>query len=128
MSLQPLSAAEEMEVAEILDVPLDRGVQLVQVPPATVRTTDDFIRHMQALPAHEQLVAAIPHVRRLHRIVHQILPQPNKGLWEPNLGLDPFILALLTLLGENIDAKQHRLGSADAGSERDEDRGARPSI
>ena len=39
----------------------------------------------------------IPDIPLLHRLVHSLLPPPNRGLWEPLLGLDRLLLSYFAL-------------------------------
>ena len=58
----------------------------------------------------------IPNLREIHRVVHELLPKPNRGLWEPQFNLDPFLLNYMALLYQNNDkqkkAKQENLASS----------------
>jgi hypothetical protein len=93
----------DAEVASILTASLSKSKQSDQV---RATTADEFIGIVRNMPAHEQLVHCVPHVRRLHKVVHHILPKPNRGLWEEQLGLDPFILGYLVMADENRQQMQ----------------------
>lgn len=104
----------DAKIAQILDLPLTTSstasgptANANGVPSASewATTTDEFIRRVQNLPAHEQLAQSMPYLKRLHQVVHHILPQPNQGLWEPELGLDHFVLSYLCLWDENRQRK-----------------------
>ncbi|KAF0853013.1 Type II secretion system (T2SS)-associated protein Gcp13 [Andalucia godoyi] len=82
-----------------------------------ITTTDELIRSLQRLPAHEQVVHLVPYIERLHRIIHHILPRPNKGIWEPALNLDPFILSYLVTMDHNRRLQHHSANQASSSSE-----------
>lgn len=81
-------------------------IQTLQVLP----TAEQFLQDVNAAKTNqEQKNVLIPYLQQLHTIVHQILPKPNKGLWEPDLKLDPFLLTyfgLLELNSQYQDKKQ----------------------
>lgn len=105
---------EEIEIVDILNIDLAEKETATRIPSSSssTSTTDTLLGEVRthltsasALPVHRQLVAALPGIRRLHRIVHHLLPKPNRGLWEPQLRLDPFILSYLALLDLNKRSK-----------------------
>jgi hypothetical protein len=75
---------------------------------------------LQLLPSEDELYNGIndgqlryilPRLDQLHKVVHEILPKPNKGLWEPELKLDPFLLSYIALMYKNYDRKKGKLRS-----------------
>lgn len=73
----------------------------------TLPSSDEFIRRIKELEsneAHERYI--IPYLKELHEVVYEFLPKPNKGLWEPKLGLDHFLLSYYTLAYQNYEYQQ----------------------
>ena len=73
----------------------------------------ELVRALEKLPTTEQFISnmnhhefIIPNLREIHHIIHELLPKPNKGLWEPQFNLDPFILSYMALQYQNRDKKQ----------------------
>ena len=79
--------------------------------------TEQLTRALEALPSADQFMTAlhianqktttekssftVPYLIELHRVVHELLPNPNKGLWEPDLGLDRELLSYFALYYQN---------------------------
>ena len=62
-----------------------------------IPSKDEFIKNLEMKEKSKDVNYILPNLKKLHRIVHEILPKPNKGLWEPGLKLDPFLLTYFTL-------------------------------
>src|SRR3989338_4875363 len=71
---------------------------------------DEFLNRIKELenPTAEAALTryTIPYLKELHEVVHELLPKPNKGLWEPGLNLDHFILSYYTLAYQNYEHQQ----------------------
>ena len=77
----------------------------------------ELIKALERLPTTEQFMTnvkqnniefIIPDLRSIHNVVKELLPKPNKGLWEPQFNLDPFILSYMALLYQNRDKKNQQ--------------------
>jgi hypothetical protein len=84
---------------------VDNLARLLEVLPSP----DEFLNRIKELenPTAEALTRyTIPYLKELHEVVHELLPKPNKGLWEPGLNLDHFILSYYTLAYQNYEYQQ----------------------
>nr|CAG4719729.1 unnamed protein product [Naegleria fowleri] len=98
-------------------------------PPTMISKIDlqnkELIRAMENLPSTHQflsnlsssttpfrsepsstLIQMIPDLIQIHRVVHELLPKPNKGLWEPQFNLDPFLLNYMALFYQQQQQQQ----------------------
>lgn len=70
---------------------------------------EDFLARTStqgSIEEHAKFV--VPYLRTLHRVVYKMLPKPNKGLWEKELGLDHFLLSYYTIMLQNYELQQQR--------------------
>ncbi|KAL9644646.1 hypothetical protein ABK040_015385 [Willaertia magna] len=92
-----------------------------------LRKNRELIKALESLPTPEEFlkqfeennlkkdnissnaIISIPYLRELHKTIYELLPKPNKGLWEPQFNLDPFILAYFAIAYQNQDKKQQQL-------------------
>lgn len=93
---EPNINAKNMEVnAEIVQL-------LENIPPA-----EQFLKQLIGIQDESQAKQVLtPLLLHLHKVIYNILPKPNKGLWEPQLQLDPFLLSYFTLLFQNNQLNQ----------------------
>lgn len=76
----------------------------------TLPAADEFLEHIKRQQQQQQDHSSdaeplfiVPHLQTLHRIVYELLPKPNKGLWEEGLQLDPFLLTYFALMYVNVE-------------------------
>jgi hypothetical protein len=85
---------------------VDNLARLLEVLPSP----DEFLNRIKELenPTAEAALTryTIPYLKELHEVIHELLPKPNKGLWEPGLNLDHFILSYYTLAYQNYEYQQ----------------------
>jgi hypothetical protein len=83
-----------------------------------INNSEDLARVLEALPSSDQFMKGIhmktdsttneqrfiiPYLKELHHVIHELLPKPNRGLWEPELKLDPKLLSYFVLYYQNED-------------------------
>lgn len=95
-------------------------IQLLESLPAA----DTFLEQLtkrnsnRKTPNSDDLRYIVPHLRTLHRIIHELLPKPNRGLWEEGLNLDPFLLTYFALMFQNVERQMAmRLEATDSKEE-----------
>ncbi len=94
-------AAEPSINAQHLETNADIVQLLNNIPPA-----EQFLKQLIGVQEEEQVKQIMtPLLLHLHKVIYNILPKPNKGLWEPQLQLDPFLLSYFTLLFHNTQDK-----------------------
>ena len=82
----------------------DEAQQLSRVLEA-LPSADQFMKrvHLEIQSKDEQRFI-VPYLKELHNVVHELLPKPNKGLWEPDLNLDPLLLSYFALFYQNEES------------------------
>jgi len=86
----------------------DEQLKLVQTL-ALLPTPDKFAADLgKAKTEAEQRQILLPFLQQLHQVIHELLPKPNMGLWEPELKLDPFLLSYFTVMDFNVQYQHQR--------------------
>lgn len=94
--------------------------------PTTSSDAELLARALEALPSADQFMMAVdmqlkdksktfvvPYLIELHNVVHELLPKPNKGLWEPKLGLDQELLSYFALYYQNNESHDNNSGESE---------------
>jgi hypothetical protein len=71
-------------------------------------SADQFMKevHLRMEESGEEKRFVVPYLRELHRVIHELLPKPNRGLWEPGLVLDRELLSYFALYYQNEEMEQ----------------------
>ncbi|KAL0491711.1 lolB [Acrasis kona] len=85
--------------------PLNPNTEKLSKVLEALPSSDDFIEYIKQNPPKDGNYI-VPYLRELHEVVYEILPKPNKGLWEPGLNLDRFLLSYYALAYKNHEIQQ----------------------
>nr|QRZ58763.1 Gsp-co-occurring protein 13 [Malawimonas jakobiformis] len=80
-------------------------------------TAEEFLRSASVQgTVEDQAKYVVPYLKTLHRVVYNLLPKPNKGLWEPEFGLDHFLLSYFCIMYQNYELEMRKKSASSPGS------------